>query len=40
LRGAFERGLAERVFGAEYIVHTLSLSRPLRAERGQQELSL
>lgn len=40
LRGAFERGLAERLFGAEYIVHTLSLSRPLRAECGQQELSL
>jgi hypothetical protein len=40
LRAAFERGLAERLFGAEYIAHALALSRPARAERRQQELAL
>jgi transposase len=38
LRAAFERGLTERLFGAEYIAH--ALSRPPRAERRQQELAL
>ncbi len=40
LRAAFERGIADRLFGAEYIAHALSLSRPPRTERRQQELAL
>ena len=42
LRAAFEQGLTERLFGAEYIAHALSLAqpRPPRAARGQQELAL
>lgn len=40
LRGAFERGLAERLFGAEYIAHALALPVPPAARRGQQELAL
>lgn len=39
LRAAFERRLAERLFGAEYIAHALSSSRP-RTEQPQQELAL
>lgn len=38
LRSAFEAGLAERVFGAEYIAHALRLPPP--ATRAQQELPL
>lgn len=37
LRAAFERGLVERCFGAEYIAHALSPSRP---RQRQQELAL
>jgi hypothetical protein len=40
LRAAFERGLAERLIGAEYIAHTLSPSLPPAAGRRQQELAL
>ena len=41
LRAAFERGLTERLFGAEYIAHALSLRAPLpRERRPQQELPL
>ena len=40
VRAAFERGLDERLFGAEYIAHALALSRPPRTERRQQELAL
>ncbi len=40
LRAAFERGLAERCFGAEYIAHALIASRPPRSEHRQQELAL
>ena len=40
LRAAFQRGLAERLFGAEYIAHALSGSRPSAPGRGQQELAL
>lgn len=40
LRAAFERGLAERLFGAEYIAHTLSPSLPPAPGRRQQELAL
>ena len=39
VRAAFERALAERLFGAEYIAHALSSSRP-RTEHRQQELAL
>jgi transposase len=38
LRAAFERGLTERLFGAEYIAH--ALPRPPAAGRRQQELAL
>jgi hypothetical protein len=38
---AFEQGLAERLFGAEYIAHALSLRAPTPRERPpQQELAL
>jgi transposase len=41
LRAAFEQGLAERLFGAEYIAHALSLCVPTpRERRPQQELAL
>jgi hypothetical protein len=40
LRAAFEQGLAERLFGAEYIAHALSASLPPAAGRRQQELAL
>ncbi len=40
LRTAFERGLTERLFGAEYIAHALSRSVPPPAPRPQQELAL
>ena len=41
LRAAFEQGLAERLFGAEYIAHTLSRRLPPPHERrAQQELPL
>lgn len=40
LRAAFERGLAERLFGAEYIAHALSPSLPPVPGRRQQELAL
>ena len=40
LRAAFERGLTERLFGAEYIAHALSRSVPPPAPRPQQELAL
>ena len=38
LRGAFERGLAGRLFGAEYIAHALHGERPSAGP--QQELAL
>jgi hypothetical protein len=38
LRGAFERGLAERCFGAEYIAHALAPA--VRAAHRQAELAL
>ncbi|MCZ2094809.1 MAG: hypothetical protein LC121_00780 [Anaerolineae bacterium] len=40
LRAAFEHGLAEQLFGAEYIAHALSRSQPPRPGRRQQELAL
>lgn len=40
LRAAFERGLSERLFGAEYIAHALSGSPRPAAARRQQELAL
>jgi transposase len=40
LRAAFERGLTEHLFGAEYIAHVLSRSAPPSASRRQQELAL
>jgi transposase len=41
LRAAFEQGLTERLFGAEYIAHALSLRLPPpRERRPQQELAL
>jgi hypothetical protein len=40
LRTAFEQGLTERLFGAEYIAHALSRSAPPRTGRRQQELAL
>ena len=41
LRGAFERGLAERAIGAEYIAHYLNVaSLPANAGPVQQELPL
>lgn len=40
LRAAFDQGLGERLFGAEYIAHALIASQPPRAERRQQELAL
>jgi transposase len=41
LRAAFEQGLAERLFGAEYIAHVLSRrDPPPRKPRPQQELPL
>jgi hypothetical protein len=41
LRAAFEHGLTERLFGAEYIAHALSLrAPPPREHRPQQELAL
>ena len=39
LRAAFERGLAEGVFGAEYVAHHLAAA-PLPTGTGQQELPL
>ena len=40
LRAAFERGLTERLFGAEYIAHALSSARASAPGRRQQELAL
>jgi transposase len=40
LRAAFDRGLTERLFGAEYIAHALSRSGPPPIQRPQQELAL
>ncbi len=40
VRAAFERGLTERLFGAEYIAHALSSSRSPRVEQHQRELAL
>jgi len=40
LRAAFERGLTEHLFGAEYIAHALSRSVRPTAGRRQQELAL
>jgi transposase len=40
LRAAFEQGLTERLFGAEYIAHALSRSAPPVAGKRQQELAL
>lgn len=40
LRGAFEQGLAQRLIGAEYIAHALSLRLAPLTRRRQQELPL
>jgi transposase len=40
LRTAFERGLAERLFGAEYVAHHLGREPPLTVGTQQQELPL
>jgi hypothetical protein len=40
LRAAFERGLTERLFGAEYIAYALSACGAPQSNRRQQELAL
>jgi transposase len=40
LKAAFERGLAQRLFGAEYVAHALSLAARSRAGCRQRELAL